>query len=177
MKKQEKTKIIDKLTKELSTARGIVLANFEGLNSSEQADLRKLMRTNKIKFRVVKNTLIKRSFKPESIQGIEPMLKGPVALAISQDDPIAPAKVLKEFLAGHEKIKIRGAFIENKVLSTAETITIAGLPSREVLLSQFIGKLKFPSFVLVCTLSGVLRQFAGVLQAVKEKKEKEPKTN
>jgi len=173
MKKEKKKKLVEELSKEITAAKGVVLTSFEGLNSEETAELRKKMRRGKVRYRVVKNTLIKRSLTSDADKGLEPYLQGPVALAICQEDPLKPAKIIKDFIAEHTKMKLMAGMIEGKLMDGKILLAVAALPPREVLLSQVFLRMKSPVYGLVNTLSGVLRKLTGSLQAVKEKKEKD----
>ena len=138
------------LTEKLEKARAIYFTDYLGLDVSSVTELRKIFFEEDIEFHVAKNTLIKLAAENNKIKGLEDFLSGPTALAISYDEPTKPAKVIKRFAKEHDKPEVKGILFEGEVLQNESFDSIASLPSREVLLSHFVGTIQSP-------LSGVVR--------------------
>lgn len=129
---------------------------------AEVTELRKQLRESGVDMQVVKNTLLRRSASDAGFEDLEDIFKGPTAIAFSEEEVVAPAKIISEFADDHEAIELKGGVIEGKI-ATLETIgKIAKLPSREGLLSMLLSVLQAP-----------VRNTALVVKALAEKKEEE----
>jgi large subunit ribosomal protein L10 len=165
-----KTKKISDLETMLKGAKSIILSDFTGLNVKDISELRRVCREKGIKFRVVKNTLAKRSFQDLGFPGIAPMLEGPTAIAISTEDEVLPAQVIKKFADDYELPRLKGGYVSGRVLSDKEVIRLAALPGRDVLLAQVVGTTQAPLRGLVNCLSASLRDLVNVVKAIEDKK-------
>ena len=96
---------------------------------------------------------------------------GPCALALSYEDPVAPARVLVKFSEDNAALEVKAGVVEGRVVDLAGITRLSKLPSQEVLLGQLLSVMNAPATGLVTVLSGVLRNFMGVLQAIKRQKE------
>ncbi|MBI2092568.1 MAG: 50S ribosomal protein L10 [Deltaproteobacteria bacterium] len=170
MNRTQKSEMVNQLVSKMQKAKAFVLAEYKGLTVSQMTDLRRKLHTSKSSVNVIKNRLFKRALKQLSIQGLDEYLKGPVAFASCEVDPVMPAKVLVPFAKENEKLKVKAGFMDNKVLTAKMLEEISMLPSREILLAKFLGTLNAPASNLVGVLSAVPRQLVTVLNAIKEKK-------
>jgi len=144
---------------------GIVVVTQQlGLNADETRQLRVSFLKENVGFKVGKNTLVKLALKGTQLAGLEKMLRGPTALAYSKD-PIAAAKVAVEFAKKNNKLKIVGAAMGDKILSEAETKTLATLPSLDQLRGKIIGLLQAPATKIAGVLQAPAGQLARVLAA------------
>ena len=139
----------------------IVVTRPEGLNADETRQLRVQCHKENVDFQVGKNTLVKLALKGTRFEALAALLKGPTALACSKD-PITAAKVAVEFAKKNDKLKIVGAAMGDKMLSEAETRTLASLPSLDQLRAKLIGLLQAPA----TKIAGVLQAPAGQLARV-----------
>jgi len=174
MARPEKVKQVEELAELFKEARSVVLNDFTGLNVEKISELRRLCRENGVEFRVVKNTLARRSIKGTPAEGLEQYFDGPTALAISRDSANQSAKVIVKFAAEFEAPKLKAGVVEGQVIDATQVLALAKLPSREELLSQLLGNIKSPGNRLVFVLQGSLRNFLYALNAVIEKKQSEP---
>lgn len=155
----EKQKAIDLIAEDLKGATAVIVSHNMGLNSEEVTELRKQMRASGVKLKVVKNTFAIRAAKAAGIEGLDPFLTGPSALAIAKGDMLAPAKVLTKFAKDHEKLVVVGGMMEGKTVTPAEVQTFASLPSKEELVGM-----------LLRTINGPASGLARVINAIVEKK-------
>src|SRR3989338_9933206 len=139
--KAKKKEILEKLDKGLQTAETLVFVNFHGLPVGETTAFRKKLREAGVSYYVAKKTLVKRALGALGIKGTQPALEGELGLAWSKD-PIACEKGVYEFAKLHkEKIALVGGVFQGVYMSKEEIIGLAVIPSREVLLGQFVGML------------------------------------
>jgi large subunit ribosomal protein L10 len=170
MPKPEKVEAVEKLKGTLGAAKGIILADFTGLTVSEANELRRKCRAAQVEYRVVKNTLAKIAARAAGVGDLEEHFDGPIAIATSESDSIAPARVLAEFRKTAQKPVFKAGYVEGRLFGPEEIRRIAVLPSREGLLAQVIGAVQAPMGQIVMTLEGVLRNVISVIdQAAKQK--------
>ncbi len=171
MRIEEKQKIAEDLRDRLSKSAIIVLTDYKGLDVAAMNDLRRRLRAEEIEYQVVKNTLLIRAAEDNDIALIKDYFKGPSAIALSYDDPIAPAKVLSEFAKENKKLEIKAGVMNGQVLDANAINALAKLPSREVLLGQFLSALNAIPTSFVRTIAEIPRSFVGVLAAIRDQKE------
>ncbi len=160
---EQKKQIVAELAEKMKNASSGVLVDYKGINVADDTQLRAEMRKNNVDYKVIKNTLIRFAAKEAGLEGLDGILEGTTALAMSADDVIAPAKVVAQFAKKNEDIyNIKAGFMDGKVVSVEEIMALANLPSKEVLLGRLVGGLQGPIFGL-----------ALVLKAIAEKVEKE----
>jgi len=161
------------LAEKLERAKAIYFTDYQGLDVANITDLRRRFTEESVEFRVAKNTLIKIAAEKSNLPELnETVLAGPTALAIAYEEPATPARIIKEFTKTHEKPVVKGILFEGSMLDKEAFARIAALPSREVLLGQFVGLLQSPLTKLVRTLSGSMTKLVGVLESLKEQKSK-----
>ena len=158
------------LTEKLEKARAIYFTDYLGLDVSSVTELRKIFFEENLEFHVAKNTLIKLAAENNKIEGLEDFLSGPTALAISYDEPTKPAKVIKKFAKEHDKPEVKGILFEGKVLQNDSFDSIASLPSREELLSHFVGTIQSPLSGVVRTLNASISNMVYLLTNLKDLK-------
>ncbi|MCL6587726.1 MAG: 50S ribosomal protein L10 [Anoxybacillus sp.] len=158
LKKQVVAEIADKFRASKST----IIVDYRGLNVAEVTELRKQLREAGIEFKVYKNTLTRRALAEVGLEGLDEVLTGPNAIAFSNEDVVAPAKILNDFAKKHDALEIKAGVIEGNVATLEEVKALANLPSREGLLSMLLSVLQAP-----------IRNFALVTKAVAEKKEEQ----
>ena len=171
MRIEEKQQIAEDLRDRLSKSAIVVLTDYKGLDVAAMNDLRRRLRAEGIEYQVVKNTLLIRAAEDNDIALIKDYFKGPSAIALSYDDPIAPAKVISEFAKENKKLEIKAGVMNGQVLDANAIKALAKLPSREVLLGQFLSALNAIPTSFVRTIAEIPRSFVGVLAAIRDQKE------
>jgi len=169
---KQKQEIVDDISEKLSAAKGIVFADYRGLTVEQDTELRKALRKSGVKYQVVKNTLTRIAANKLGLGELEPFLKGPTAMAFSQEDPVTPAKVMNEYASKYENLQLKAGVVEGKIISVDEIKSLANLPAREVLIAQVLGGMKAPITGFVNVLNANLRGLVVALNAIAEKKEK-----
>lgn len=171
MNRTEKQTMVKDLAEKIQKTKSFLLADYCGLTVAQMTDLRRKLHGSKSKVSVIKNRLFKRALKELSIEGLDEYLKGPIALASSDEDEVMPAKVMVAFAKDNEKLKLKAGLMGSKVLSLAMIKDLASLPSREVLLAKMLGSMNAPATNLVGVLSALPRQLVTVINAIKDKKQ------
>lgn len=172
MLKVEKEKTVNELKERLSLTKSLFLTDFRGLNVEDMTKLRRELKKGRAEYRVTKNTMIRMAAQQSEFEGILDYLKGPTGLVFSYEDPVSPAKVLYEVYKRVEKPKIKVIWMEGRLLDENQLKNLAALPPREVLLAQILSGLNSPTANFVGTLQGMLRNFVGIIDAIKETKSK-----
>ncbi len=140
----QKKAVVDEIKENIQNAKSMVMVDYRGLSVSEATELREKFRNENVVFKVYKNTMMSFAFKELGYDQFLDLLKGPNAVAFSMDDPIAAARVSKEFAADHENLEIKAGYLGDKFLDVEGVKKIASIPSREVLLTKMLGSFKAP---------------------------------
>lgn len=156
----QKKEEVTKLAEEMKNAKLILLTDYRGINVTDVTELRTNLRNTNATYRVIKNNIIRRALQEAGIEGLEDKLVGPTAVIMSNEDYLEPSKAIYTFSKDNDYYKIKGGVIEEKVMEAEEIITLAKLPSREVLLSMLAG-----------ALLGNISKVAVALNEVKKQKE------
>ncbi|SHK00167.1 50S ribosomal protein L10 [Propionispora hippei] len=169
----EKKALVAELAEKLQSTKGAVLTNYRGLNVAQDTNLRRKLREAGVEYRVVKNTMTRIAANEVGIQGMDAYLEGPTAIAISSTDPVAPAKVISDFIKENklQALEIKAGLVEGKVIDAAGVKALASLPSREVLIAQVLAGMQSPIVGLVNVLHGNIRNLVYTLEAVRKQKE------
>lgn len=166
---EQKKQIVAELTEKLKSACAGVIVDYKGINVADDTKLRKELREAGVDYFVVKNTLLSRAAKEAGIEGLDPVLEGTTALAVSMEDHVAAARILCKFAEKNKSIKTKAGFVEGKVIDVAEVENLAKLPSKEVLIAQVLGGLNAPITGFVTVLNGTMKGLVVALNAIAEK--------
>ena len=157
---EEKKQVVESLAAKIQTAQAGVLVKYEGIKVSEDTALRAALRAAGVEYTVMKNTLTGRACDIAGYGDMKQYLSGMTAIATSQTDPLAPAKVIKEFADKIDCFEIKAGFVDGGILDAAGVEALAATPSKEVLIAKMMG-----------SLMSSLYSFAYVLQAKIDKEE------
>ena len=171
MRIAEKEQVVEELERRVREAKCLYVTDFTGLDVATMTELRRRLAEAEVEYMVVKNTLARRALAGSAFEVLVPQLEGANAFAVSRSDVVAAAKILSEFERDKDKPKIKAGVIEGRVVSTDDIRRIAGLPSREVLLSQLLGSVRAPIAGLVYALHGLLAKFVRTVDAVRVSRE------
>ena len=140
----KKAEIVKQTTDMLNAAQSAIVVDYRGLTVAEVTDLRKQLRDAGIQMSVIKNKILDRAVEGTDYEDLRSTFVGPTAVAFSDEDPIAPAKILKKFADDHDALEIKGGFIEKSVKTLDEINEYANMPGREELLSMLASALQDP---------------------------------
>jgi len=176
MKKDQKAAAVSDLHERFGKARLVVITEYGGISVNQVTPLRRQLRGVQAEWKVVKNALASRAAGGTSLETVSSLFTGQVAVVSGYDDPVVPAKLLRDFIRNEkceEKITWRGGIMEGKTLEPAQLIAVADLPSKEVLLSMVLSAMQGPLRGLVGVLQGVIRALLTVLVAIQANKKGE----
>ncbi|NLD59737.1 MAG: 50S ribosomal protein L10 [Clostridiales bacterium] len=165
-----KKTVVAEIREKLGRAQSVVLIDYRGLTVEEVTDLRNQFRKAGVEYAVLKNTMLTLAARDLGIRGLEDYLKGPTAVAFGYQDPVAPAKIITEYLKKNKKISVKCGMVDRKVVDQAGVTALAELPPREVLIAKLMGSMNAPITGFVGVLSGVLRKFVYAVEAVRKQK-------
>jgi large subunit ribosomal protein L10 len=167
----EKVAQVEAIEAWLRDAAAAILTDYRGLNVGELGMLRAKLREAGAEYRVVKNTLLQRAAEALGIAGLEPYLDGPTAIAVSREDPVAPARALQEFIRQMRKLEVKGALVEGRVMTADQVKSLADLPGKPQMRARMLGALQAPAAGLVGVLEGLQRNLVYALDQIRKQKE------
>ncbi|MCL2163111.1 MAG: 50S ribosomal protein L10 [Oscillospiraceae bacterium] len=169
-KLESNKEVVKGIVEDFKCAQGAVLVDYRGITVAQDTEFRAALRAAGVKYRIVKNTMTRFAVRELGLNDLEQYLTGPTALATSETDQAAPAKLLQEFAKKIDKLKIKAGLVEGKVIDTSGVDSLASLPTKEVLIAMVLGGFNAPISGFVNVLNGNLRGLVCALNAIVEKK-------
>lgn len=163
--REENRKLIQEIEDKFRNSRFIILTNYRGLSANDMNLLRRKLRSNKVEYKIFKNTLLSIAVKSLGLENISPYLKGPTAIAFCNGDEIIFSKTLTEFIKAHEGLDIKIGLLDGKVIDGETLKLMSAIPSREVLLHKLVGLLNSGIGNLLAVLSAPINNLVQVLSA------------
>ena len=157
---EQKQKIVSDLAERMKNASSGIVVNYQGINVEDDTKLREELRKAGVRYEVVKNTLTSKACDIIGFEKIKESLSGMTALATSETDPVAPAKILAAYAKDHENFVLKAGFVDGEFLDEAGVKELADTPSKEVLIGRLMG-----------SLQSSLYGFAYAIQAIIDKQE------
>ena len=156
---QQKKQTVAELTSKMKSAVAGVLVDYKGISVADDTKLRKELREAGVEYAVVKNTMLRFAAKEVGYEELNSVLEGSTAIALSENDPVAAAKILSKYAEdSKDKFVVKAGFVDGGVIDAAKVKELGNLPSREALLSM-----------LCSALQGNLRGLAVAINAIAEK--------
>lgn len=169
--REVKERKVSEILKDLEGTSIVVLTDYRGLSVAQISNLRRMLKQEGAKYKVVKNTLALLAARKAGLDALEQYLEGPTAIAYGYDDPVTPVKLLVKFAKENDQLSIKGGVLGKNVINENELRRLAELPSRDVLLAKTLGSFQAPLVGFLSVLQGNIRKLVYVLNAVKEQKE------
>ena len=166
-----KKALVEEVSAVAGKALSVVAAEYRGLTVTQMTDLRSKARASGVYMRVVKNTLARKALAGTAFESMGAVLKGPLVLAFSKDDPGAAARVIKDFAKANDKLVPTNLSIGGAVLSAKDLDRVASLPTKEQALSQLLGVIKAPIQKLVATIQAPQVKFVRTVVAIRDQKQ------
>ncbi len=166
MSREKKTQLIEELQEALTKCSISILTDYRGLATPEITDLRRRLRESGSEYKVVKNTLARLAAERAGEDALVDSFDGPIAIAFGYEDITTPAKVLAGYIRDSgTSLSIKGGFLDGRLLTSEEVMTLSTLPSREILIAMVLGQMKAPISALVNCLASPISGAIRVLQA------------
>ena len=166
-----KKALVEEVSAVAAKALSVVAAEYRGLTVTQMTELRSKARASGVYMRVVKNTLERKALAGTAFESMGTVLKGPLVLAFSKDDPGAAARVIKDFAKANDKLVPTGLSIGSGLLSAKDLEKVASLPTKEQALSQLLGVIKAPIQKLVATIQAPQVKFVRTVVAIRDQKQ------
>ena len=168
---EDKKALVAEVNAEAAKALSVVAAEYRGLTVTQMTELRSKARQAGVYMRVVKNTLARKAVAGTSFECISPVLKGPLVLAFSKEDPGAAARVIKAFSKDNDKLVTTAVSLGGQLLTAKSLDQVASLPTREQALAMLMGVMRAPIQKLVGQLAAVPSKLVRTLAAVRDQKQ------
>ena len=154
LKKQK----VDEIKGKFDGAKSAILVDYRGLNVEETTELRKNFREAGVEYKVYKNNLVKLAIADTEFEALAQDLTGPNAIAFSYDDPVTPAKIIKDFAKKHQNLELKTGIVEGTYYGQEKIVEIAAIPSKEELLAKLLGSLKAPVSNFVYLINNIVEE-------------------
>lgn len=148
----------------------VFIIKYSGLSSPDLSSLRLSLKGARANIFMVKNSVARRALKASGLDSLNGLVEGPCGFVFSREEPVDVSRILYDFSREHEKLKLEGGYMQDKLLSQADIHVLAKLPSKHLLRTMLVIALNSPVSGLVCTLNQVLRKFVYCLGQVRDKK-------
>ncbi|WP_284141003.1 50S ribosomal protein L10 [Virgibacillus sp. LDC-1] len=159
---EQKKQLVEEIADKFRASQSTVLVDYRGLDVAEVTELRKQLREAGVEFKVYKNTMTRRAAESVELGELSELLVGPTAIAFSNEDVVAPAKIINNFAKDHEALEIKAGVIEGKMATLDQIKELAELPNYEGMVSMLLSVLQAP-----------IRNFAYAAKAIAEQKEEQ----
>ena len=170
---EQKKAVVAELAEKFGKATSGVLVKYQGITVEQDTALRKSLREAGVEYSVIKNTLIGRACDEVGYGAMKEHLEGMNAIAISYDDPVAPAKILKQYAEKIECFELRAGFLDGAVIDTATVLELAETPSKESMIARILGSIQGPIQSLAIALNAIVEKGGGVAAPAEEAKAEE----
>jgi len=162
---EKKQAEVEALVEKIQNSVSGVLVQYQGITVEDDTKMRAALRKAGVEYAVIKNSITGRACEKVGYDEIKPHLEGMTAFAISKDDPIAPAKILKEYDDKVPTFQIKAGYLDGKVVDADTVKQLATIPGKEVLLGKLLGSLKSPLCKLCAVLNAKIEKDGGVAEA------------
>ena len=153
---EQKQKQVAELSEKLKSAIVGVVVDYKGTTVADDTALRKELRENGVEYFVVKNTILGRAIEGTDLADMSFALEGTTAIAISNDDYTAAARILCKFAESHENFKVKTGFLDGKVVDIDTINSLAKLPTKEVLLATVCSAFQAPIAALARAVQAIV---------------------
>ena len=153
---EQKQAVVADLVEKLKNSPAGVVVNYQGITVEDDTAMRKALREAGVKYMVMKNSLTGRACEEVGLGDMKQYLSGMTAIAIGSEDPVAPAKVIKQYADKIESFQILAGYLDGAVVDSATVNALADIPSKEVLIAKFLGSIKSPLYGFAYALQAVI---------------------
>ena len=154
--KAQKQQAVEELTAKIKSAVSGVIVKYEGITVEDDTKMRAELRKAGVEYSVIKNTMTKRACEAAGYDKLGEVLEGMTAVAVSQEDAVAPAKILKNYADKIETFDIKAGFVDGEVLDQAGVLALAEIPSKEILIGKILGSIQGPLYSLAYALQAIV---------------------
>jgi len=171
MNRNEKTDMVSGITEIVQKSTAVFLTDYSGVNVADISDIRNEFRKEGVNYKVFKNTLFKRALDESGkYEKLADHLVGMTGFAFTDENPVAPAKIIKKYFDKHNKLSLKACYIENEFFDGSRLNELATLPSKNELIASIMGSLDAPASGIVGAINAVFRELVSVIDEISKKK-------
>ena len=171
MNRTEKSNVVSEVTEIMEKSTAIFLTDYSGINVEDISDLRNQFRNEGVNYKVFKNTLFKRALEESGkYNKLADHLVGMTSFAFADENPVAPAKIIKKYFDKNKKLSLKACYIEGEYYDGSNLDTLASLPSKNDIVASIIGSINAPAFGIVGAINAVMRDLVSVIDEVSKTK-------
>jgi large subunit ribosomal protein L10 len=164
--KPQKEKDLQELTEKLKEAKSVVFTDYRGTTVKDLDKFRKALKKENVFSKVYKITLVRKAMEANGIDAASVQYKTPVILALSNEDEVAPARIVKNLTKDIKTLSILEGIMEGKVFSKAQVEAMGDLPGKDQLRAQFLATIMGPVSAFVRVLDAKAKQMGEAVSAV-----------
>ena len=158
---EKKKQIVAELAEQIKASSAGVLVKYQGITVADDTKMRKALREAGVNYMVMKNSLTERACEEVGYGAMKQHLNGMTAIAVGTTDPLAPAKILKQYADKVATFEILAGYIDGAVISSDEVNALAEIPSKEVLVAKFLGSIQSPLYGFAYAIKAITEKMGG----------------
>ena len=171
MNKNDKAEVVSELKEMIQNSSAIYLTDYSGINVDDINRIRGEFRKEKVKYKVIKNTLFKRALEElGKYDKLADHLVGMTGYAFASDNPVAPAKIIKKYFSEKEKLSLKACYLDEQFYEGTKLDMLAALPSKNDLIANILGSIKSPISGIAGAMNAVTRNLVSVVDQVTKQK-------
>jgi large subunit ribosomal protein L10 len=171
MNKNDKAEVVSELKEMIQNSSAIYLTDYSGINVDDINIIRGEFRKEKVKYKVIKNTLFKRALEElGKYDKLADHLVGMTGYAFASDNPVAPAKIIKKYFSEKERLSLKACYIDQQYYEGTKLDMLAALPSKNDLIASILGSIKSPISGIAGAMNAVTRNLVSVVDQVAKQK-------
>jgi large subunit ribosomal protein L10 len=170
MNRNEKSEIISEIKELLESSTAVYLTDYHGINVEDISTLRTQFRNEGVRYKVFKNTLVKRALKESGkYDKIAEHMTGMTGFAFTTKNPLAPAKIISKYFGDKEKLALKACYVEGEYFDGNQLKALATLPTKNELIAGIMGSLNSPVSGIVGAINAVMRDLVNVIDQISQK--------
>jgi large subunit ribosomal protein L10 len=170
MNSNEKSEIISEIKELLGSSTAVYLTDYSGINVEDISALRNQFRNEGVRYKVYKNTLVKRALKESGkYDKIADHLTGMTGFAFTTTNPLAPAKIISKYFADKEKLSLKACYVEGEYFDGSQLKALATLPTKNELIAGIMGSINSPVSGIVGAINAVIRDLVSVVEQISQR--------
>ncbi len=171
MNKAQKAEQVEEIKKNLENATAVYLVDYRGVNVADVNQLRVDFRKAGVSYKVYKNTLVKRAIDEVGrFERFKDLLTGMNGLIFTDENFVAPAKIIKDYFKSNEKFVLKGCYIEKDFYDGSQLELLASMPTKEEVMAGIVGSVASPATAIVGALNAVVRDIVSLVDEISKKK-------
>ena len=170
MNKNEKAEIVAEVKEMIEGSSAVYLTDFSGISVADITGIRNEFRKEGVKYKVIKNTLFNRAVSESGkYSKLSNHLVGMTGYAFADENPVAPAKIIKKYFDDKKKLTLKACYIEDQFFDGSKLIELASLPSKKEIIAGILNAINSPASGIVGAINAVMRDLVSVIDQIAKK--------